>query len=78
MPEQDGFEILRQLRSGQKTAELPVLLLTDDEEPETVQRGFACGADELLRKPVVPELLLHRVRHLTELAVRRGLTLGTR
>ena len=73
MPEQDGFEILRQIRSMKSTEEIPVLMLTDDDAPETVRRCLSLGADELLRKPVVPELLIRRIRLMTEHAARHGL-----
>lgn len=78
MPEQDGCETLRQLRALQGAAEIPVMLLTENAEPETVRRCLSCGADDILPKPVVPELLLHRVRLLSGSAVCRGLSRACR
>ena len=78
MPEQDGFETLQLLRGLKGAAEIPVILLTEDNAPETDRRCLSLGADEIIRKPVVPELLVHRVRHVTELAARRGASHASR
>ena len=78
MPAQDGFETLQLLRGIQGAAEIPVILLTEDNQPETDCKCLSLGADEIIRKPVVPELLLHRVRHVTELAARRGASHASR
>lgn len=73
MPEQDGFDTIQQLRAVKDTAEPPVIFLTDVSDPETEQRCLSLGAAEIIRKPVLPELLLHRVRNVIELAARRGI-----
>jgi putative two-component system response regulator len=78
MPEQDGFETLQLLRGLKGAAEIPVILLTEDNAPETDRRCLSLGADEIIRKPVVPEILVHRVRHVTELAARRGASHASR
>jgi two-component system OmpR family response regulator len=60
MPDGDGFEALRRLRSG--GAEVPVIFLTArDEVPDRVS-GFAVGADDYVTKPFSLEELLGRIR----------------
>src|SRR6202050_371723 len=60
MPDGDGFEALRRIRSG--GAEVPVIFLTArDEVPDRV-RGFAMGGDDYVTKPFSLEELLGRIR----------------
>ena len=59
MPKMDGMELLRKLR---QTSNLPAIFLTskDDEIDEVV--GFNIGADDFIRKPCSPRLLVERVK----------------
>ncbi|RLC11419.1 MAG: hypothetical protein DRI57_18960 [Deltaproteobacteria bacterium] len=50
MPEMDGFEVCRKLKSGKETAHIPVILITADSESRV--RGLKSGADAFLSKPV--------------------------
>jgi two-component system OmpR family response regulator len=60
MPDGDGFDALRRIRSG--GAEVPVIFLTArDEVPDRVS-GFALGADDYVTKPFSLEELLGRIR----------------
>ena len=60
MPDGDGFEALRRIRSA--GSEVPVIFLTArDEVPDRV-RGFAVGGDDYLTKPFSLEELLGRIR----------------
>ena len=69
-PEQNGFEILKELKSLPETREIPVIIvsITDDR-----QSGFAMGATECFVKPVAKEILLDTLdglRRKTEKAPR--------
>ena len=59
MPRLDGMEVLRRLR---QTSSVPVIILTskDDEIDEIL--GFNLGADDYIRKPFSPRLLIERVK----------------
>jgi signal transduction histidine kinase/CheY-like chemotaxis protein len=61
MPEINGYDVLRLLKSDTKTATIPVIVLSvlDDK-----QKAFALGADEYVRKPFQNEELLENVRAL--------------
>ena len=67
MPGMDGFETLAGIRSGQETADIPVIFLTADEDSSTETRGLEAGAKDFIKKPFVPEVLLLRVRHTIDL-----------
>ncbi len=66
LPGKSGYEIVRDLRKGEKP--LPVLLLTARDSKEDIVRGLDAGADDYLTKPFSFDELLARVRAL----LRRG------
>ena len=60
MPEMDGYETCRQIRSNPDTANLPILMLTALDSLEQKVKGFENGADDYLPKPFnTDELLAH-------------------
>jgi two-component system OmpR family response regulator len=60
MPDGDGFEALRRIRSG--GCEIPVIFLTARDEVADRVRGFAEGGDDYVTKPFSLEELLGRIR----------------
>ena len=60
MPDGDGFEVLRRMRSG--GAEVPVIFLTARDDVSDRVRGFALGGDDYVTKPFSLEELLGRIR----------------
>jgi len=62
LPDLQGFEVLRVLRSREKTRSVPVILLTARGEESDVLVGFELGADDYVVKPFSPRELLARVR----------------
>ncbi len=51
MPGVDGVEILAYLKREPRLMNVPVIVITSDEQPETRQRVFAQGAKDMLTKP---------------------------
>ncbi len=67
-PDMDGIETLRRLRGQMKPGEeIPVLFLSADEKPETGITALRTGATDVIRKPLIAELLSLRVRQTIEL-----------
>jgi len=66
-PEMDGHEVLCQLRAAPETANIPVICLTTMTAEADKARGLALSDVEYIAKPVIPELLLARVRTKLEL-----------
>ncbi len=62
MPEMDGFELLKVLRSDPKTNFIPVIMLTSRDSCEDIVGGLNMGADDYLPKPFDPDILIARVR----------------
>ena len=63
MPERDGLTLLRQYRASPLTADVPVVVLSTKEEPQTKSEAFAAGANDYLVKLPDRIELLARIRH---------------
>jgi len=65
MPGVSGIEVVEFLRSEKgRMPEVPVLLLTAQNQPEQIARGLSAGANDYLAKPYAPEELRARVSSL--------------
>jgi PAS domain S-box-containing protein len=61
MPKLDGFDVLRKLRSDERTATTPVILLSARAGEESRVEGLAAGADDYVTKPFSARELTTRV-----------------
>jgi putative two-component system response regulator len=61
MPEMNGYEALRQIKSDARTAHVPVIFLTAKDETENELEGLTLGAIDYITKPFSPPLLLKRI-----------------
>lgn len=61
MPEMDGHEVLRHIKSDEKNAYLPVIMVSANDDMENVVRCIEAGAEDYLPKPFNPVLLRARV-----------------
>lgn len=68
MPEMDGFQLLRSLRSQPQTQNIPLILLSARAGEEAQIEGLAAGADDYLIKPFSARELLARVGATLKLA----------
>ncbi len=66
MPEMDGFEALKLLKSQPATASIPVIMLTAKAQDADVFHGWQSGADLYLTKPFNPMELLTFVKRIFE------------
>jgi len=64
MPKLDGYELCKTIKEDDDTAHIPVLISSSLGEAQDLERGFDCGADDYLIKPVIPEELITRVSQL--------------
>jgi len=71
LPDIDGFEVASRLRENPKTAQIPIIFLTDARELADRLRGQALKADDYITKPFDLQELLTRVE--TALKVDRKL-----
>ncbi|MDL2309628.1 response regulator [Parabacteroides sp. OttesenSCG-928-B22] len=66
MPEMNGYEVTRKLKSDFNTSHIPVILLTALSMPENHLEGIESGADAYISKPFSIRLLLTRIVKLME------------
>ena len=64
MPGKDGFVTCRELRSLPGGEFTPILMVTGQDDNESIHRAFEAGATDFIAKPVNHELLDHRIRYI--------------
>ncbi|MCW9001058.1 MAG: response regulator, partial [Kangiellaceae bacterium] len=67
MPEMDGFQLCKEIKSQTITSHIPVLLLTARSDRKSRIQGWQDQADEYLTKPFDQEELLIRIKNLLEI-----------
>ncbi|MGB6172627.1 MAG: PleD family two-component system response regulator [Xanthobacteraceae bacterium] len=67
MPDMDGFEVCRRIKSNPATHHIPVIMVTALDQPSDKVRGLEAGADDFLPKPISELALIARVRSLARL-----------
>lgn len=72
MPVMDGWNLLRQLRAREATANVPVVFLTTLDSERDRLRGYALGVDDYIAKPFAEDVLLARVERVVARARREG------
>ena len=66
MPQMDGFEVCRRLKSKAETRDIPIIFITAMEEADQKTRGFELGAVDYITRPFHSSEVLARVQtHLT-------------
>jgi CheY-like chemotaxis protein len=64
LPDMDGYEICRQLRSEEQTRRIPIIFLTQKDERRDRLDGLGLGADDYITKPFDVEELRLRVHNI--------------
>jgi len=64
LPRVDGFEVLRKLRAEERTAHLPVVILTTSREERDLMSGYGLGANSYVHKPVEYAAFSEAIRQL--------------
>lgn len=64
MPEMDGFEFCKKLRSKESTATIPFVFLTAKTDEQFRLLGTQAGANDYISKPFDPTLLLEKVKNI--------------
>ncbi|MDD6036528.1 MAG: response regulator [Lachnospiraceae bacterium] len=66
MPEMDGFQVMEKMRIMEKVCDVPVLVLTADNDRETEVKIFKAGAMDYITKPYAPEVVIRRISRVIE------------
>ena len=62
MPELNGFEVCKQLKSNPHTSKIPVIFLTAKENEIDEILGLEIGADDYITKPISPRKVIARIK----------------
>ena len=71
MPEMNGYEVCKRLKSNPETKHIPVIFLTAMDQTTDESSGFELGAADYITKPVNPPILEARVK--THLALKQSM-----
>ncbi|MFO8065293.1 MAG: response regulator [Spirochaetota bacterium] len=66
MPNMNGAEVIRAIRSGEVNSSVPVLMLTTESEEEKKQEGREAGATAWMTKPFDKDKLIATVKKITD------------
>src|SRR5262245_45310912 len=74
LPDIDGYEVCRSLRTNMRTSHIPVIFLTQKDERSDKLQGLELGADDYITKPFDIEELKLRVQGAIRRSERESLT----
>ena len=67
MPDMDGFQVMERLKEDPILRDIPVIMLTADNDRDNEVRCFELGAMDFITKPFVDQIMLQRVGRILEL-----------
>ena len=68
MPVMDGFQFIEIMKEVEEYKDIPIIMLTADNDRNTEVRGFQAGVMDFITKPFVNEIMLQRVGRILELS----------
>jgi PleD family two-component response regulator len=74
LPDIDGYEVTRRVRTDRRTNEIPIIFLTEKRERIDRLQGFEVGADDYITKPFDVQELRLRVRNALKRVSQGSLT----
>ena len=74
LPDIDGYEVCRRLRTSTRTSHIPIIFLTQKDERSDKLQGLELGADDYITKPFDIEELKLRVQNAIARSERESLT----
>ncbi|MGI9223690.1 MAG: two-component system response regulator [Woeseiaceae bacterium] len=64
MPETDGYKACEAIRSDDNGTDVPIVMVTGHDDPQSIDRAFAVGATDFISKPINWSLISHRLRYI--------------
>jgi len=62
MPDMDGYEVCRRLKSNPDTKDIPIIFITAKTDEESIERAYEVGGADYVTKPSLPKELKARVK----------------
>ncbi|MFA6169387.1 MAG: response regulator [Candidatus Margulisiibacteriota bacterium] len=66
MPKKDGYQVIKELKSSEGTALIPVIILTASTLPQTLAKIKAAGAADYILKPFEPTVMMAKIKAALE------------
>ena len=67
MPEMDGKQTMKKIKANEKWCEIPIIVLTVENNPQTEVECLEMGAVDFIAKPFVPQVMKSRIARAIEL-----------
>ena len=64
MPYMDGIEFVKSIRADPARADIPILMVTTEADPEERELALSVGVNGYLVKPVTAETVTQNIRHI--------------
>ena len=64
MPDIDGFEVCTRIRRLPGGERVPIIMLTGEDDYQSINQAFNCGATDFVVKPINPLLLSYKIRYI--------------
>lgn len=64
LPQMGGFEVLRRLRSDERTRLVPVVVMTSSDEDGDIENSYVLGANSYMQKPVDYDCFVETIREV--------------
>ncbi len=74
LPDIDGFEVARRVRTDRRTKDIPIIFLTEKRDRSDILQGLEVGADDYITKPFDVQELRLRVRNALKRVTQGSLT----
>jgi two-component system, chemotaxis family, chemotaxis protein CheY len=62
MPEMNGLEFVKQIRSDERFSAVPLMMVTTETEMDQMMKALAAGANEYVMKPFTKEIIADKLR----------------
>lgn len=67
MPVMDGLTVLKYMKEQKTIEQVPVILITAENDEATLLHGYDSGVSDIINKPFSPAIVLRRVKNVVEL-----------
>lgn len=67
MPVMDGLTVLKHMKEQKTIEQVPVILITAENDEATLLHGYDSGVSDIINKPFSPAIVLRRVKNVVEL-----------
>ena len=62
MQRMDGYEFIRRVRAEKQYQQLPIIIISNENQPKDRKKGFEAGANLYIVKPCSPEVMLETLK----------------